>query len=101
MKILCLACLTFVTGPDEPSDVFVEVRPPETNEEVVGCREDTFVSKMIMSVLNEMKAFRGLRDQLELSIANLPKHLAINHEVVRGLSNELSIFVIAKRRGTS
>ena len=101
MKILCLACLAFVTGPDKPSDVFIEVRPPEMNEEVVGCREDTFVSKMIMSILNEMKAFKGLRDQLGLSVTNLPKHLAINHEVVRGLSNELSIFIIAKRRGIS
>ena len=53
MEVFRLTDLTFVTAPDEPADVLVDMRPPETNEDVLGRSENSFVAEMIVRVLDD------------------------------------------------
>ena len=52
MEVLGLSNLAFVTCPDIPSNVVVEERPPESNKDIPSCRKSTFVSKVVMGVLD-------------------------------------------------
>jgi len=52
VEVLCLADLALVAGSGVPTDIVVNVRPPESNENVLCRSEDSFVTKMIMRVLD-------------------------------------------------
>ena len=45
--------LAFVTGSNEPLDIVNKVGPPEMKEQAGTDRKDTFVSEVIMSLLDE------------------------------------------------
>jgi hypothetical protein len=53
MQLCGLADLTFMTCTDVPLDVFDEQRPPEAQKESSTDCEDTFVPKVIMSLLDQ------------------------------------------------
>jgi hypothetical protein len=53
VKLPGLADLTFVAGTDVPFHIFDEQRPPEVQKESHTDCEDTFVPKVIMSLLNQ------------------------------------------------
>ena len=59
VEVFGLANLALMTHPGVPANVVVEVRPPEANEEIPGCGEDTLVSKIVVRVGNESETIRG------------------------------------------
>ena len=91
MEVLGLAQLALVTGFNIPPNVFVEIGPPETNENVLGGREGSFMTEFVVSILDERETVFGIWDELRAIVAILPEELSIVDEVVRSLTNELSI----------
>ena len=53
MEVARLPDLALVTCVSEPSDVFVKMGPPESNQEGPSRREDAFVSQLVMSIADD------------------------------------------------
>ena len=98
VEIFRLSRLTLRTSLNEPSDVGVELRPPETKEEMMGGGEDSLMSEFVVSIDDEPIPSRGMGDETRISILVLPEETTSNNEEVRRVTKELSVFVVRKIR---
>ena len=62
VEVLGLLNLALVARLDPPADVFVHVRPPKVNEYVPGHGKNSFVSQVVMCVLDEVNTSLLLRN---------------------------------------
>ena len=94
VEIFSLSRLTLRTSLNEPTDVGVELRPPETKEEMTGGGEDSLMSEFIVSIDDEPISSRGMRDEMGISILVLPEETTSSNEEVGRVTNELFVFVV-------
>lgn len=83
-----------MTGLVVPSDVFVELRPPEANEEVASGSEDSLMAEIVVGVPDKGEALFGIRDKLRAAVMIFPEELSVHDEVTRGLADELSVLLV-------
>jgi hypothetical protein len=71
-----------VTSPDVPADVVVKLRPPEAKNKVPSSREDSLVTEVVVSVLNEWGTVGRFGNKTGSVVAVLSKKLSFPEEIV-------------------
>ena len=74
MKVLRLTNLALMTRLGVPLDVIIQKRPPESDENIPSRCENTFVSEVVVSILDNRKTIGGLGNLLSTAILTLSEH---------------------------
>ena len=80
-----------MTGSNEPLDIVNEVGPPETKKQAGMDRKDTFVSEVIMSLLDDSIPALRRNDGLVLSMRfSAIQGIVKKEETIEKVSNHIS-----------
>ena len=88
MEICSLADLTLVACPRIPVHVVVNMWPPEANKNVLSRRKYSFVSQVVMSILNNRRPTVDMRDDTRGILLVLAIKLSVKYEVSGRLTEE-------------
>jgi hypothetical protein len=100
MEVFRLSDLALVARTGVPSDVVVEVRPPEANEQVSRRRKHSFVSESVRSEGDESETVSGFGNELGMVSLLSAKQLVLHEEVSRGLAQEVTVLFLVKVGGS-
>ena len=82
MKILGLAQLTLMTSTGVPTNILIEVGPPEMQEKVASGCEHSFVSQVVVGIPDKSETLFRKGNKLRDTFAIPAKHQSICEEVV-------------------
>jgi hypothetical protein len=94
-----LAELALVASADVPFDILLKGRPPKPVEECAACEVETFVTKAVISIVDEGEMKKGVGIKLVTALVLMMPKLAICKEELLCLSEQVNMGTVVKVAG--